>query len=186
MSITGKSIVSYSKKHPVGVASLALCVALLGLLYYRSSAASELQVRLDDVTAVGERLKANISNSAQLNNQLKLVDEAVASISERTVRPDELAQNLQYFYKLENDTHVELIELRQLSPVYPPGQNNPRPMFISQPFSVGVAGSFSSVMKFLRSLENGEHFCRVNSASFRPAGADRVTLSLAIELLAAP
>lgn len=189
MSLTGKDLVGVAKKHPVGVGCALLSVVLLALLYLRGGNIEEAQARLEEVTATADRLKTNINYSAQLSGQVESLSHAVDVLKERTMQPGALAQNLRYFYKLESDAGVTLIDLRQMNPVYPPApkKNASQPIFISLPFSVGVQGEFNKVMTFLRKLENGEHFGRINTASLRPsASRSDVTLTLAVELLAQP
>lgn len=188
MSLTGKDLVGLTKKHPVGVGCAALSIVLMAVLYLRSGKIEQTQTRLEEVTATADRLKTNINYSAQLNGQLESLTSAVETLKSRSLDPAALAQNLRYFYKLEAESGVTLIDLRQMNPVYPPAPKNaPKPTFVSLPFTVGVQGEFSKVMTFLRHLEKGEHFGRITSASLRPSDPrSNVTLNITVELLAQP
>lgn len=188
MASSGKTITGLIKKHPVGVGCGLLSLLLLVVINLRSGLFTEGEARLAEVTATGNRLKANINYSSQLSEQLATLTEAVDQLSKRTVRPGELAQNLQYFYKLEAESGARLIDLRQMNPVSPAtAKNAPAPTFVSLPFNVGVQGDFENVMAFLRKLENGHHFSRVTQASLRPSGtSNQLTLNLSVQLLGEP
>lgn len=187
MSLNGKDLAAIAKKHPVGVGSALLSIVLLVFLYFRSNKIDEVQTRLEEVTAQGERIKTNIKYSAQLDNQLGELNKVLDEVASRTVHAGKLAQNLQYFYKLESDCGVALIDLRQGNVISAPTPKNGTPApYNSLPFSVGVQGAFADVMTFMRKLENGEHFSRINSASLKPAGSGQATLSIAVQLLGEP
>ncbi|MFH1499716.1 MAG: hypothetical protein ABII82_18040 [Verrucomicrobiota bacterium] len=188
MSLTGKDLAVVAKKHPVGVGCALLSILLLVVLYLRAGKIEETQTRLDEATAMADRLKSNINYSAQLTGQVDTLTQAVESLKASSLNPGALAQNLRYFYQLEADAGVTLIDLRQLNPVYPPAPKNaPKATFVSLPFSVGVQGEFEKVMTFLRKLENGTHLGQINSATLRPSNPrTNVTLTISVELLAQP
>ena len=68
----------------------------------------------------------------------------------------------------------------------------------SATFNVGVQGTYAQLVDFLRRLENGRHFCRIQTAGFTPAAAgtesaaaasarsETLTLTLTLELLGTP
>ncbi len=187
MSPVIKNLIYLAKKHPVGLGCGLLSLILLVLIYLRSDKIAEAESRLTAVTATGQRLKTNISYSIQLTTQLESLTNAISKIQERSVRADDLAQNLQYYYKLETDAGVTLTDLRQGGPVnLPRGRTDPPATFLKVPYNVGVQGTFENVMIFLRKLENGERFSNITSASLRPSGSQNATLSLSVELLGQP
>lgn len=184
MNLTGKNLIEVVKKHPLGVGCVFLSIVLLAIIYFRSGKSAEVEARLESVSATGQRLKTNISYSVQLNRQLESLTEAMDIVQERAIRPGELAQNLQYFYKLESDSGVTLVDLRPLNPIIPARPKKaPASAFVSMPFNVGVQGEFGNVMAFLRNLENGGRFSRITSATLKPSGGTSVGLTLSVELL---
>jgi hypothetical protein len=142
----------------------------------------------------GQRLAENIKNSFQLPEQLEALKAANREIESRIIRVGQLANNQQYFFRLESETGVKLLDLRQAQP--------PRTAPLAakagnQPvgFNVSVQGSYAQVMDFLRRLESGIHYCRILTAELNPVddtvltGAPRsnaTRLTLNLELLGQP
>ena len=76
MAISNEQVVALFKKNPVVTVAVILCLAMAGALYYRSDAISIASKQLEEKTAEGKRLSANIKNSAQLPEQLARVTAA--------------------------------------------------------------------------------------------------------------
>lgn len=187
MSPALQNLVNASQKHPVGLGCGLLSLVLLLLIYIRSDKLTEAESQLAEAIATGQRLKTNINHSAQLLNQLESLTQSVLEIQQRTVQADDLAQNLQYYYKLETEAGVILTDLRQGNPILlPRGKKDPPAAFLKVPYNVGVQGGFENVMVFLRKLEYGERFSNITLASLRPSGSQNVTLNLNVELLGRP
>lgn len=179
--MTTAELLASVKKNPISFGCGALALALGLAIYFRSSDLPKNAAELEQKAAEGERLAANVRNGAQLSEQLAALTGATKTINERLVRAADLAQNLQYFYKLEAETGTKLIELRQVT--NPTGKAVP---LSGIAFTVSVRGDYFAVLDFLRRLEGGPHFSRVLSASMGLTGPDRtapVTLTLGVELL---
>ena len=132
-------------------------------------------------------MNANVKNAAQLPEQLAALTEARADIEKRIIRNDNLAQNLQYFYRLEADTGVKILTLRQnsLAPAKPDVKNP----LVGIGFTVSFQGPYLTVLEFLRRLESGAHYCRVTAAGMTTTGGNRtgpITVSVSLELLGQP
>ncbi len=113
MAITNEQVVALLKKNPVVSAAVVVCLGLAAAHYFRGDLSATATARLDERTQEGQRLSANIKNSAQLPEQLARVSAAAKEAEGRLVKVGSLANNLQYFYKLEADTGVKLLDLRQ-------------------------------------------------------------------------
>jgi hypothetical protein len=111
----GSLNVSYIKKYPAGIGAAVLALVMIVALAVRHMEFSEQQAVYDNTAAEGQKLAANIAHAGQLEEQLKALEEANKTISGRLVNPSDLAINLQYFYKLEADTGVKLLDMH---PVY--------------------------------------------------------------------
>ncbi|HEY0946569.1 MAG TPA: hypothetical protein VGD81_14925 [Opitutaceae bacterium] len=201
MSLTGQDLAAAFKKRPISLGSALAALVFGAATYYRSAAVPEMESLLEQRTTEGERLKNNIKYSALLDDQLAALMAANRDIQERSVRPVERAKNYQYFYKMEADTGVKLLDLRQMElpaaggarPGTPP--KGPKPTYVGVPYSVAVQGTYPQVLNFLRRLESGLHFCRLLNASVSTArnqnettdsGPTPITLSLTLELLGTP
>ena len=98
----------------------------------------------------------------------------------RLIRASDIGINQQYFYRLETESGVKLVDLRQGARGTPKGGTVP----IS--FTVSAQGDYAQVLAFLRALENGAHFCRVQSGSCSGPRKGPVTVALNLELLGRP
>jgi hypothetical protein len=165
MAISNEQLLALLKKNPLVTGVVVLSVLLAGAIYYRSDATPEANAALESRSAEGRRLSENIKNSAQLGEHLAALTEANKEINNRLVRVGQLANNLQYFYRLEADTGIKLVDLRQAAPPRTIPSTGKFPVG----FTVSVQGPYPQVFDFLRRLESGSHYCRVLTASLVPA-----------------
>lgn len=192
MALSNEQVVAALKKNPVVTGAVVAVLLLAVALYFRLDAVGDATTQLETKSAEGQRLAANIKNSAQLPEQLAELVAANKEIENRLVRVGQLASNLQYFYKLEADTGTKFLDLRQVTV---PSRGPAKPGKIPVVFTLTVQGSYQQIFDFLRRLESGVHYCRVVSANFTPvaeAGAatavrgDLTKLTLNLELLGVP
>jgi len=187
-----EQLVAALKANPISVACGALALALAVGIYFRSDKVPDSETILDQRATLGERIDANLKNGVQLSEQFAAIAAARQQIEARLVHPDELAKNLQFFYKLEADTGTKLIDLRQnIIPQFKPGTKL-KTFYLGVGFAVTVRGDYARLLDFLRRLESGQRFCRVMSATVAVSGvtekdrANELTLNLGLELLGQP
>jgi hypothetical protein len=187
MSLDTKALLVLVKKNPIlsscGLISLILFVAI----YARSGLGSQLQAELDQKSAEGKRYHANLTNSAQLSNELQVVTEANRIVRERSINPADLAKNLQYFYRIEAETGVKFTDLRQLGAgnSSSTGAKRAGAVYVAVNYTMSVSGDFPKIIAFLKNLEQGAHFYRLNSMTASVTGAG-TTLVLNVDLLGQP
>jgi hypothetical protein len=185
--MSNEQLIALLKKNPISVGCGLLSLLIAVAIYFRSDLVPEAAKLLEQKTAEGERLNANVTNAAQLPEQLAAITEARSDIEKRLVRASELAKNLQYFYRLEAETGAKLLTLRQ-NPV-PTPKPGAKPALLGIGYTVSFQGPYFTVMEFLRRLESGTHFCRVTQASIGITGNNRtgpLTVSASLELLGQP
>jgi Tfp pilus assembly protein PilO len=182
--MTLADLIARIKKQPIGFACLLVCLLSGGWLYYRSG---EIEARQEQYRAKSEQAAKFISNvgiSKNLPEQVAELQAVTKELDGRLVRAGQLAVNLQYFYKLEAENEVKLLDVRQNAL-----PRNTKTLYVGVPYNVNVQGPYKNVMAFLQRLENGRHFCRINTASFTKfagAGDGSMTLSLSLDLLGQP
>ena len=179
-----QSISEFFKKQPLLSAAALLSLAIVGFTYYRYTGQSDLETLLATKTSEGQRVENNISAGKLLNEQLVAVTAANAQTDSRLVSSADLATNLGYFYKMEADTGVKLLDLRQIGPA----KGAAKGAYLPVAYTVAVQGEYKKVLTFLRKVETGEHFSRILTASFstrsgEAAESSTVTLNLSLELL---
>jgi len=181
MSITGQSIGNAFKKRPLLVVAGAISLVLAITIYLRSGLLSVQQLELDKYSAESSRQRANVSNAAQLQEQLQFLIKANEAVRTRALTVGGLAQNIQYFYRLESEVGIKYLDLRA-SGMAPAVKD---PIYVPINYIVNVQGSFAQIITFLRRLEQGAYFCRINSAVASSSDAG-VILNLNIDLLGVP
>ena len=181
------SLVAAAKKQPIGVVCGTFCLVCALLLYYRSGITDERQADYEAKSAEAARITANVRNSANLAEQVVEIQALSKEMEGRLIRAGQLAVNLQYFYKLEAENEVKLVDIRQnnVSAV-----KSAKMIYVGIPYNVAIQGSYKQVLAFLNRLEVGQHFCRFNNINLTKSPSagvpDGMNLTLGIELLGTP
>jgi len=185
--MTNKELLALIKRNPVSVGCALFALGLGVLIYLRMDLLPKAASDLEQKVAEGERFNANVNNAAQLPEQLAAITEARTEIEKRLIRAIELPKNLQYFYRLEAETGVKLINLSQNPlPQSKPGAKLP---LTGVGFTIAFQGPYFVALEFLRRLETGVHFSRMMSVNMATPAGNRnapVTVSLSLELLSQP
>ncbi len=189
--MTSPEMIAILKKQPIGFSCGLLCLIIAAVLYIRSDKISESQAEAEAKSAEAAKILTNVSNSKNLPEQVAEIQALRKEMDSRLIRAGQLAINLQYFYKLEAETEVKLLDVRQNNP-----PRGPKALYIGIPYSLSVQGTFKQLLVFLHRLEDGTHFCHFTSASFSKSGAadpnaagtgnESMTVSLNLELLGTP
>jgi hypothetical protein len=181
------AIKSSIKKYKIATAAIVLSLLMAGAFFYRRMAMDEMQSAYDATVTEGQKLSANVTRAVQLDEQLHALEEANKTISGRLVNPLDLAINLQYFYKLEAETGVKLLDTR---PVESRGaKTGAKGSYTPVQYVISLQGKYAQTLGFLRKLENGIFFCRVIGGSCGQAqseqgkGGGDASMSLTVELL---
>jgi hypothetical protein len=157
-------------------------------LIFRHFDFAETQSAFDNSAAEGQKLESNIANAGQLEEQLKTLEVANSSIASRLVNPSDLAINLQYFYKLEAETGVKLVDTHPIDS-RALAKAGAKGLYTSVQYAVTLQGGYARTLTFLRRLEHGASFCRIISGSCTQAQAEQgkgggeISMSLTVELL---
>ncbi len=191
--MTSAELIATVKKQPIGFACGALCLVCAALLYVRSSKIQESQAEYEAKSAESARILTNVNYSKNLPEQVTEVQALAKELDNRLIRGGQLAANLQYFYKLEAETGVKLLDVHQNN--LPKGDKR---LFIGVPYSLSVQGTYKQIMVFLLRLEEGSRFCHFSNVNFNKSGGgnsdatgsggadDSMTLTLNLELLGLP
>lgn len=176
MSIDAQTLKDGYKKYPVLYICGALAVVLLMATYFRGSLIDDQQAEVEKISTVGKRYAANITNATLLADQVEFLKQANAAVRDRGVKQN-IALINQYFFRLETETGIKLQVASGPAAAPIKGSN-----FVPLNYTLTVDGDFQHVIGFLRRLEQGTHFCRVNNASIT-SGASAVVLKINVDLL---
>lgn len=171
------------KKYPVLVVCIILSFVFIVTLFLRSGMIEQLQLELDGVNKEVKRYSSNISNSAQLSEQTDFIVKANAAVKDRTLSADSLAINLQYFYRLETEIGVKYLDLRP--GVRVAGKPGVKQTYVPLNYIVTIQGTFEQILTYIKHIERGAYFARINTAS-ATGGGSTVTVNLNLDLLGSP
>ena len=183
--MTNAELIAFLRKNVICVVCVLLSIAIAVTIYLRSGLLPEAERTLAEKSKQGELILANIEDAHQLKEQHAALVAANQAIANRMIRVGQLAENLQYFYRLESETKTKLTDPRQVAWT-PPPKNAPKTTYTSVGFAITAQGTFAQLMDLLRRLENGEHYCRVITCNLRPTGEQRgspLMMTLNLELL---
>ena len=129
----------------------------------------------------GEAALQKLVTGPPLRQELDFVRETTLRIEQNLVVEDNLAENLWYFYKIEEQSKARLRELRQLTSSQPDSDARYRKI----PYSIEVVGTYSQVSTFLRAIESGPHLATISSLSLkrRDPGGIMLSMNLGLDLL---
>jgi hypothetical protein len=184
--MSNEDVLAFLRKNVISVACVIISIGIGFVLYYRSDDLPDAEKVLAERTQQGELLAANIEDSNQLKEQHAALVAANDQISARMIRVGQLAENMQYFYRLESDTGTKLSDPRQLS-WSPPPKNAPKANFTPIGFALTAQGDYGQLLDLLRKLENGEHYCRIITCNLHPANTDtrggQLLMGLSLDLM---
>ena len=187
--MAAEPLVATLKANPISVACGALALTLVAGIYLRSTRVPESEALLEQKATQGERIDANLKNGIQLSEQYAAITAARKEIDARLIKSDEIAKNLQFFYKLEAETGVKLVDLSQSTQGRASASKT---SYRGVAYLVAVRGDYVRILEFLRRLESRQRFCRVMTATVGVGGGTErersgdLTINLTLELLGLP
>jgi Tfp pilus assembly protein PilO len=190
--MTGADLITLIKKQPIAFAC-GLLVAVCGVLFYfRSEAVAQAQAEAEAKQQEAKKIEANVRFTAGLAEATEEMVAAGRQFESRLVRAGQLANNLQFFYRLEADTGVKLVDVRQQG-IPAPRAGERRGAYAPVPFAVSIQGSHDQIHDFLRRVEAGPHFVRFSqitiakvSGGVEVAAIGGLSVAINLELLGTP
>jgi Tfp pilus assembly protein PilO len=169
------------RRWPVCVACLVITVACAGGAWWVRGEMAALQVTHAERTREGESMLALLVSGSTQRAELDAVREATRRIDENLVVEANLAENLWYFYKLEEQTKARLPELHQLNSP----STDKSPLYRRVPYTLRITGTYLQVASFLLALETGPRLVKISSFNYARADSagSSMTLDLGLELL---
>lgn len=184
--MTNQELFAFIRKNPIGIGCGVLSLVLAGATYWRGDEIPDVSTELEQKSTDAARYEANLKASGSLQEQYDALVAVNKAVDARIMRAGQFSKNLQYFYDLESETGVKLTTDPRTSPPGP--KKDPKATFITVPWALSVQGSLPQLLNFLRRLENGTHFCRVNTVSLvgSPDRNAPLTLNITLDLLGLP
>jgi hypothetical protein len=182
--MTNEELIAFLRKNVICVACILASIGIAVAIYMRSDLLPDAEKVFTENAQKAALLAANIEDSQQLKEQHATIVTANQTIANRMVLVGQLAENLQYFYRIESDTGAKLQDLRQI-PWSPPARNAPKTFFTPVGFIMAAQGTYPQILDMLRKIENGEHYSRILTCNMHPIGerGTAMQMSLTLELL---
>jgi hypothetical protein len=176
------------KEYPLAVCATLLAVVAGVLLFLRADRITSLETELSTARTTINRMEANLREAVDLEQDKERLLRLRERIDSRLMVREEVAFNLDYFYRLEASHTIRIENLRPLGGRAGPADVVPTvDLFDVLGFDLTVRGEFANVNEFIRTLESDHYFGRVESLTItRPAGAGPntvVSAQIALNLL---
>lgn len=191
--MTGEDLKNAIRRQPGAFAATLVLVACGLAFYFRMDALDEARQAAEQAQKDETRVANNIKFAVGLKQATDQITDAAEKFEERLINPSQLASNLQMFYRMESETGVKLVDVKQ-------GAARPQAKgdaYVAVPYTVRIHGDIEQVYSFLRRLEGGPGFGRIvvmsvsrtESAATQdksPARARDVAATINAELLGTP
>jgi hypothetical protein len=191
MAISNEKVLEFVRRNPIGVICGIISLGLGVGYYFRADLTPAADTELAAKETDSKRYDLNIKyagglGSAELKENYDSLATANKQIAARLVRT-QFAVNYGYFEKICADSGAKKITLNQAA-ASTAAKAVPKGGFVPVAFTFVVQGTYGQILDVLYRLENGEHFCRILTASVTKGvaagpGADLLTLNLSVELL---
>jgi Tfp pilus assembly protein PilO len=169
------------RRNPFCAVCLVIALACGPVAWFLHGTVTELGVQHQARSKEWEAMLTLLVGGSAQRQEVTAVREATRRIEDNLVVEANLAENLWYFYKLEEQTKARLPELHQLNASI----GDRSATYTRVPYSLRVAGSFDQVAAFLGNLEMGPRIANITAFNFARSGANADThvLDLNLELL---
>jgi Tfp pilus assembly protein PilO len=169
------------RRHPLSALCAVICLICGAICFYVYGNMKWLDLEHKQISQDGDLAVASMISGPSVRQELSASREVTRRIEDNLVIEDNLAENLWYFYKIEQATKVHMAELRPLNSLI----TDTRAYYRRVPFSIRVAGTYEQTAAFLYAIETGPRLSNVTSMSFRRTepGSTSVLLDLNVELL---
>jgi Tfp pilus assembly protein PilO len=142
---------------------------------------SGLELERNQLAQDGDLMVATLITGPSVRTELEVTREITRRLDDNLVVEENLAENLWYFYKIEQQTKAHLTELHQLNPLAP----DSRSLYKRISYSLTVTGTYEQTGAFLYAIETGPRLANITLVSFRRVepGGPELSLEINLELL---
>jgi Tfp pilus assembly protein PilO len=169
------------RRHPLSVLCgiiFLVCGTLSWVIYDDMKG---LELERNQLAQDGDLMVATLITGPSVRTELEMIREVTRRLDDNLVVEDNLAENLWYFYKIEQLSKAHLSELHQLNPLTP----DSRSLYRRIPYSLTVSGTYEQTGAYLYAIETGPRLANITSVNFRRTepGGPSLRLEINLELL---
>lgn len=126
----------------------------------------------------GEAVRATLISAPQLRQELIFTAQTTGRISQNIIADENLAEYVNYFYKMEEHSGARLEEFNPLVVAATDNDSAYRRV----PFNLRASGSYAQVAAFIHEIETGARPASITFFSFRRRGPAGSTVALDMNL----
>lgn len=179
-----QQLLALAKEHVFVTSCLIVILVAGNISLYVNQLNSELEIIQSRMRTEGDAMNRTIAAATTLRGDHQTIEAALKEIEGSLVTEDNLAENLGYFYIIEDQTQAHIGELHQNTSPSSEGDGK----YKTVPVSLTVKGSYAQAFDFLYKVETGSRLIKISSFTVhrsQPTG-DVVTLALELNMLAYP
>ncbi len=169
------------RRHPLS-ALCGIVFVICGITsWFIYSDIGSLELEHKQLSQDGDLMIATLITGPSVRTEIETTREITRRLDDNLVVEDNLAENLWYFYKIEQQSKAHLTELHQLNPLVPDSKS----LYKRVPYSLTVTGTYAQTGAFLYAIETGPRLANITSVNFRRVdpGGPALTLEINLELL---
>jgi Tfp pilus assembly protein PilO len=169
------------RRHPLSALCGSVCLVCGIICWFVFSNMKWLELEHKQLQQDGELQMVTMISGPSVRQERLAALEVTHRIEDNLVIEDNLAENLWYFYKIEQQTKVHIAELRPTNALI----SDSKSYYKRVPFSIRVTGTYEQSAEFLHAIETGPRLAYITSLTFRRSEPDSimVILDLNVELL---
>ena len=170
-----------ARRHPLSALCAGICVTCGLICWYIYGNMKWLDLEHKQLNQDTDLALSSLISGPSVKQELSASREVTRRIEDNLVIEDNLAENLWYFYKIEQQTKAHLAELRPLNSLV----SDSKAYYKRVPFSIRLTGTYEQTGAFLYAVETGPRLANITSLTFRRVEPDslNVLLDLDVELL---
>jgi Tfp pilus assembly protein PilO len=170
-----------ARRHPLSALCAGICVTCGIICWYIYGNMKWLDLEHKQLNQDTDLALSSLISGPSVKQELSASREVTRRIEDNLVIEDNLAENLWYFYKIEQQTKAHLAELRPLNSLV----SDSKAYYKRVPFSIRLTGTYEQTGAFLYAVETGPRLANITSLTFRRVEPDslNVLLDLDVELL---
>jgi Tfp pilus assembly protein PilO len=169
--------IAAARRHLVSTLCAIVCILSAVASWFIHSNMKWLELEQKQLAQDGDLMIATLTTGPSVRQELAAARETTRRIEDNLVVEDNLAENLWYFYKIEQQTKARL-ELHQLNSI----PSDSRALYKRIPYSVRVTGTYEQAGAFLYALETGPRLANITSMNIRRHEPGSLVLELDINL----
>jgi len=177
-------LLALAKEHPFVTVCLIIILTAGNISIYITRQNTILESMQNRLRKEGDAMNRTVAAAATLRTDGQTIEAALKEIDASLVTEDNLAENLGYFYIIEDQTQAHIGELRQNTPLGNEGEGK----YKTVPITVTVKGTYAQAFDFLHKVETGSRLIKISTFTLhrsQPTG-DAVTLAMDLNMLAYP